>query len=92
MRLSRGCYDKFHRCPGWNGGGPKYPQRRRCNGGRIQVNYEARLWRFRFWRCNRCNVVVWPYATRYLSPWEIASDVKYWWRNRQYHRQWNNDH
>jgi hypothetical protein len=37
-RLSRPCYDKPHRCPGWAGGGLKYPKTDRCDGGRITVN------------------------------------------------------
>lgn len=74
MRLSRGCYDKFHRCPGWVGGGPRYPRGgSRCPAGHIQVDYEAALWRFRFWPCDSCDVLVWPYATRWLS-------VPYWWQ------------
>lgn len=85
MRLSRGCYDKFHRCPGWNGGGPKWPKGpTRCDSGRIQVDYSARWWRFRFWRCNECDVVVWPYATRCLSvPW-LFWELRCWLRDLPY--------
>lgn len=70
MRLSRGCYDKFHRCPGWNGGGPHFAKRTRCQEvGYIQT-YDRRAWKWRFARCNQCDVIVWPYVTRYLSiPW-----------------------
>lgn len=90
MRISRPCYDKFHRCPGWIGGGPRYPRgKSRCDGGRIQVDYNAPLWRFRTWPCNTCNVVVLPYATRWLSaPWwtgearSAAREIAYRWRNR----------
>ncbi len=35
MRISRGCYDKYHRCPGWAGGGNKYAKVDRCNNGRL---------------------------------------------------------
>ena len=89
MRLSRGCYDKFHRCPGWAGGGPKYPRgESRCQGGHIQVDYEG-SWRWKFWPCNTCNVVVWPYVTRWLSvPWWThqlrwwwSYDVRWWWQD-----------
>jgi hypothetical protein len=90
VRISRPCYDKFHRCPGWIGGGPRYPRHdSRCDGGRIQVDYDAPLWRFRTWRCNTCDVVVLPYATRWLSvPWLLAEtrcwlrDLPYRWRHR----------
>jgi hypothetical protein len=89
MRLSRPCYDKFHRCPGWNGGGPHYARRHRCDDGRIQVDHDARLWKWRFWPCNRCDVVVWPYMTRWLSVFHLAHEarraareVAYRWRTR----------
>lgn len=36
-RLSRPCYDKAHRCPGWAGGGGRSAKQSRCDGGRIQV-------------------------------------------------------
>lgn len=36
-RLSRLCYDKAHRCPGWAGGGGRSAQRDRCENGRIEV-------------------------------------------------------
>ena len=36
-RLSRPCYDKAHRCPGWAGGGMKYAKTTRCADGRIEV-------------------------------------------------------
>lgn len=35
MRLSRPCYDKAHRCPGWAGGGWKSARRDRCPGGYV---------------------------------------------------------
>lgn len=93
MRLSRPCYDKFHRCPGWVGGGPRYPRgESRCGSGRINA-YDARLWKWRFWPCNTCDVVVWPYVTRYLSlPWLIAEarsalrEVAYRWQTRGWRR------
>ena len=38
-RISRPCYDKPHRCPGWAGGGAKYPKgyESRCDNGSIHV-------------------------------------------------------
>jgi hypothetical protein len=89
MRLSRPCYDKFHRCPGWIGGGPRYARRTRCDNGHIQVRYDARLWKWRFWPCNRCDVVVWPYAIRWFSAFNLAYEARrtvrelaYRWRTR----------
>lgn len=37
MRLSRTCYDKSHRCPGWAGGGMHYAKTDRCIDGRVEV-------------------------------------------------------
>lgn len=81
MRFSRGCYDKFHRCPGWNGGGPHFAKTQRCDGGYIQAS-GRRLWEWRFARCNKCSVVVWPYMTRYLSVPYLLYRLRWWWRNR----------
>jgi hypothetical protein len=76
MRLSRGCYDKFHRCPGWNGGGPHFARVHRCDGGRLTGVYDGWFWWLRFHRCNRCDVVVWPYVTRYLSVPELIHNIR----------------
>lgn len=71
MRISRPCYDKYHRCPGWNGGGIHSAKVYRCDGGYISYP-ENRLWKWwRFNRCPKCGVIVLPYATRYL-------DGSYW--------------
>lgn len=93
IRLSRGCYDKFHRCPGWVGGGNKYPKgdRSRCDNGRIlyfsmETSEPIRLWKWRFIGCDTCNVVVWPYVTRYIDPTAWWVEIRYsllrlqrWW-------------
>lgn len=67
MRLSRPCYNKPHRCPGWAGGGELYAKVQRCEGGRLNGLHEKRLWRWRFNRCGSCDVVVLPYAVRLLD-------------------------
>lgn len=36
-RLSRPCYDKAHRCPGWAGGGMKSAKVTRCKGGYVRT-------------------------------------------------------
>ena len=76
MRLSRPCYDKPHRCPGWVGGGMRYPKVDRCDGGRVMIRGDrdrspgTEPWRFG--RCDRCGVVTWPYITRWLDPsWTV---------------------
>lgn len=68
MRLSRPCYDKMHRCPGWAGGGMRYAKTKHCYGGHLQGDIYRRLcWRFRFNRCDTCDVLVLPYMVRYLD-------------------------
>lgn len=79
MRLSRPCFDKYHRCPGWAGGGMRRAEVVRCNGGRIDVSNGAR-WKWRFHRCDTCNVIVLPYRARWLFPsvlaWEIRNIIR----------------
>jgi len=76
MRVSRPCYDKYHRCPGWAGGGLKYAKADRCPGhGYVRTYGETRmrrLWKWRFHRCDKCGVIVLPYMTRWLDPAWIA--------------------
>jgi hypothetical protein len=58
----------------------RFAKVKRCDGGRIQVNYDARLWKWRPWRCGTCNVVVLPYMTRWVDltwwswwlPWTLS--------------------
>lgn len=57
MRLSRPCYDKPHRCPGWAGGGMKYAKTERCHGGHVTAR--SPWW---FGRCDTCGVVTWPWV------------------------------
>jgi hypothetical protein len=77
VRISRPCYDKMHRCPGWAGGGMLSAKVVRCDGGYIYRRergdiYVGRWWRFRINRCPTCGVYVLPFAVRWLDP--------RWWR------------
>lgn len=78
MRLSRPCYDKPHRCPGWAGGGMHYADDSHpCNNGSIRTRkpdpypgeyvYPATA-KWRFGHCTKCDVVTWPWALRRLDP------------------------
>lgn len=67
MRISRPCYDKFHRCPAWVGGG-MYGGVQRCDGGRLVNPYDGRLWWARLHRCTRCDVIVLPHFVRWFDP------------------------
>jgi len=92
MRLSRHCYDKPHRCPGWAGGGTRYPKgESRCESGRLQINYEDRWYRWRFHRCNKCDVAAWPIVVQELDwtwwRWRFHGwfwKLKDWYQDRQY--------
>ena len=75
-RLSRPCYDKPWRCPGWAGGGMKYAKRDRCDEGRIQGWQGQHKWpHLWFHRCGTCDVVTWPFSARWLSPGFIARRI-----------------
>ena len=63
MRISRPCYDKRHRCPGWAGGGMLFAKVTRCNGGYITYGQS---------RCNKCDVVVLPSFVRWAD-WRWVS-------------------
>ena len=75
MRISRPCYDKYHRCPGWVGGGFVSARVIHCNNGRIQINYDDPWWTWKFQRCDTCDVVVFPFHANVLDP-------TYWWYMR----------
>ena len=81
MRLSRPCYDKMHRCPGWAGGGNRYARVQRCTDGRLvgahdDTLYTKCLWWLRFNRCTACDVLVLPYAVRFLDPTNWRSEIR----------------
>lgn len=83
MRISRPCYDKYHRCPGWAGGGMKYAKVPRCNGGSLAtvIDYDG-AWRWKFHQCPRCDVWVLPYYFCHLDPTHWKWTIKFWWRYR----------
>jgi hypothetical protein len=87
FRVSRGCYDKYKRCPGWAGGGRRYATVRRCNDGFLPY-YTAdgihvrRLWRWRVNRCPECRLWVLPYASKWADPswlrWAVTWRLEDW--------------
>jgi hypothetical protein len=91
VRISRPCYDKFHRCPGWAGGGMLYAKVDRCEGGRLPDDaYDSRLWKWRINQCATCGVYVLPYVIRWLDwrQWDYVvrsavRDLRYWWGTRR---------
>ncbi len=104
MRLSRLCYDKPHRCPGWSGGGTKGAKEYRCDNGsirtkdlsigeedgrRVVYGQHPCEGQWRFGRCSNCDVITWPYITRWLDPgwwhWEFLGwkwDLEKLWFDR----------
>jgi hypothetical protein len=72
----------MHRCPGWAGGGLRYAKVSRCDdgrlvGGRDGTLFEGRFWWLRFNRCDTCDVLVLPYAVRYVDPRWLAWEVRW---------------
>lgn len=78
-RLSRPCYDKYHRCPGWAGGGLKYPRVERCHRGYIaREAVQADTWSpWRLYGCTSCNVLVLPFYVRWVDPTWWVSEIRY---------------
>ena len=85
MRISRGCYDKYHRCPGSNGGGFKYAKVQHCIGGYINYN-ERKLGNWRFSRCNKCDVLVLPKMSQWLDPTWLKYIIGRRYKNWRYER------
>jgi hypothetical protein len=85
MRISRPCYDKPHRCPGWIGGGDKLAKVKRCDGGRINV-YGSKLWRWKFGKCNTCDVRTIPWAFCQIFPANLKYRIKRAWNEFLYTR------
>jgi hypothetical protein len=67
VRISRACYDKPRRCPGWAGGGLHYAKVDRCDDGYLRGWDEPGRARWPT-RCPKCKVWVLPYATRWMDP------------------------
>lgn len=84
FRLSRPCYDKFRRCPGWAGGGNRHARTVRCDGGMLDVSTPAgtviRAVRWRFLRCHRCGTVVAPSVIRHIDPTNLPYTLRRWGR------------
>jgi hypothetical protein len=93
-RISRPCYNKSHRCPGWAGGGIHRAKVDRCPSGGYINAYGERAWKWRFHTCQICDVLVLPYMVRWIDPayiwhWKIKDfprwlDDRIWeWRHRR---------
>lgn len=93
MPISRPCYDKPHRCPGWAGGGWTYARTDRCAGGRVSWPHGLYWWPG---RCETCGMIVLPYVVSLTSPYMWKWHIKYraghladWWRyDRHRSRRW----
>ncbi len=85
MRISRPCYDKPHRCPGWIGGGMKWAKVERCKSGRIDL-YDHKLWKWRLGKCDTCDVRTIPWVLTRLAPSNIKLKVTRWYSDFTYNR------
>jgi hypothetical protein len=75
--ISRPCYDKPRRCPGWAGGGWKGAEHLLCHekdgySGYTNINFRDRWWKWKTSKCDNCGVIVLPYAVRLTS-------LRSWW-------------
>jgi hypothetical protein len=62
----------------------KYARRNRCPLGGSPAATWGRFSGLQFTRCDDCGVIVLPYALcRWLSPWEHAYWLRWWWRARK---------
>jgi hypothetical protein len=89
VRISRPCYDKWWRCPGWAGGGNSYARRQRCESGSLSsvINWDSRWKTWKIHRCPQCGVYVLPYRIRAVDPTNIRWGLKrlrWWWEDRRY--------
>lgn len=80
--ISRPCYDKPRRCPGWAGGGWKSAKHFLCRdhdrySGYLNINFKNRWWKWKTHRCPTCKVVVLPYVIRWTSPRSWWYEIKY---------------
>ena len=93
LRISRPCYDKMHRCPGWAGGGMRFAKYDLCPGGGYITYLTTEPggevikshWKWRVNQCPKCSVYVLPYVIRYVDlrwwRWEVhrwCDNVAYW--------------
>lgn len=81
--ISRPCYDKPRRCPGWAGGGWKSAKNNMCHStdvqsGYLNHNYEGH-WKWKTHKCPNCGVMVLPYVIRWTS-------MRTWWYSFRYAR------
>lgn len=82
-RLSRPCYDKPWRCPGWAGGGMNYAEINRCPDGGLLPDIgvgPSRWWTWRMARCPECGVLVLPYLARWLDWRWLTYRIRRRWR------------
>ena len=88
MRVSRPCYDKYWRCPGWAGPGLRYAKRERCDSGSLArvINYGSRWWKLKIHRCPKCGLWILPYFTQWLSAVFWLGSSLDWWDNRHERR------
>ena len=68
-RISRPCYDKYWRCPGWAGPGWRYPEIDTCDSGSLSAVIDwYGHWTWKFHKCPKCDMIVLPYKAKYIDP------------------------
>lgn len=90
-RISRPCYDKYRRCPGWAGPGLKYNKDGEdwCENGIVDyTHFEKRLWKWRVAHCPICHTTILPYHVRWVDPTWLWSSLKWKWYERYRAKEW----
>lgn len=89
ISIRRACYDKPHRCPGWAGGGFRYPKDGKtiCANGYFPYT-DSRFDGWKLRRCTTCGTVRLPIHLKWLDPswlaYWVPSKIEDW----KYERQW----
>lgn len=95
MRISRPCYDKYWRCPGWAGpgwGNPRHGEDEECPSGSLSgvIDWDSPWWRWKIHRCPVCGMYVLPYWTHLLDPSYYPGHygwrIRMWWRYHPWRR------
>lgn len=80
FRISKPCYNKYWRCPGWAGPGWKSTKegKKTCEGGSLArvIDFEGH-WKWKFHKCPTCGMIVLPYMAKYITPGYHWGEIKY---------------
>ena len=86
IRVSRPCYNKWRRCPGWAGPGWKTRKVPYCDNGFFPLEQVGDWWKWKPWTCQVCRTWVLPVNVEKLDPsfwkWRLSVILRNWWWDR----------